>query len=119
MMLRKVVLGLSSCPNKSGNHSILSGVQTTGPGPEHNIRPFGVFGQGLRAIPVAGAAVNAFLAVEIRHVSAAWSERLTGASFNAYFGPAFRAQLGVNKSDVIRIAGRSLHLAADQQRVLV
>src|SRR5208282_869715 len=79
----------------------------------------GVGGMGGGAVPNARAAVDAFLPVKCRGSVSTRCDRLAAANLDANFYAAFLAEFRVQKYDVIRISGRSLHLSADQQSVLV
>ena len=71
------------------------------------------------AVPQAGPAVDALFAVEDRDAAGAGRDGLAGAGFDAQLGLAALAEMGVLEPHVVGESRRGLHLAADQQRVLV
>ena len=78
-----------------------------------------IFRRGGRAVPQAGAAVDAFLAVEIRHAVFAGRDGLAGTGFDAELGAAAPAFVRKNKRDMIGVTGRRLDFPAQQQGVLM
>ena len=98
---------------------ILRRVQAARSGAEGDGHALRVFRRGGGAVPQACAAVNAFIAVEIRHAVFAGCDGLAGTHFDAQFRAAALALVRKNKRDVIGVAGRRLHLAAEQERVLM
>src|SRR4051794_461241 len=70
-------------------------------------------------VPDAGAAVDAFLTVENRHTSWTRRDRLPRAHLNAHLRRAAFAEVRIKNTDMIGKSGWRLHLAADQQRILV
>ena len=94
-------------------------MQPAGPGAKVDGAAFRVVRPSLTAIPQAGTAVHAFLTVESRY--AFWTRRdgLARASLNAHALTALAANSWKQEDHVIGITGRGLHLAADQQRILV
>src|ERR1035441_6181281 len=94
-------------------------MQPAGAGTEGDVHALGVLGDGLRAIPVTGATVNTFLPVERRHAAYAGSNGLAGAKLDTDLGAAALAQFGIEKDDMVGIAGRRLDFAPEQQRVLM
>src|ERR1035438_1875160 len=92
--------------------SILVRMQAGGAGAESNVV----------AVPQAGAAVHALLAIEDRHAAGTlgtWPDGLAGADLDAQLRGAPPAKLRIGKADVIGVSVRRLHLSADQQSVLM
>ena len=75
--------------------------------------------EGLLAVPQAGAAEDAFLAIEQRDAARPRRERLAGAHLDAELGGAALAEIGIQECHVVGVSRRRLHLAAYQQRVLL
>src|ERR1035438_817927 len=88
-------------------------------GAEGDVCPLRILRDRLRAIPVAGATVDALLAVEGGHAALAGGNGLARAKLDADLSAALLAEFGVEKDDMVGIAGRGLHLASEQQRVLM
>src|ERR1019366_3356315 len=86
---------------------------------EGDVHPLWVLRERLRAVPVTGAAVHAFLAVEGRHPTHPGSNGLAGTKLNTDLGAASLTKLRVEEDDMVGVAGRCLHFAPEQQRVLV
>lgn len=99
--------------------SILRRVQAARAGAEGHGHALRIFRRGRGAVPQARAAVNAFLAVKIRHAVFAGRDGLAGTHLDAQLRAAALALVRENKRDVVGVAGRRLHLAAEQERVLV
>ena len=78
-------------------------MQSAGAGAEGDVHALGIFRVGLRAVPQARAAVDAFLAVEGRHAGVAGSNRLAAACFDANPRAAFWLSYAFNG----RSAGKS------------
>src|ERR1035437_3495027 len=98
---------------------VLRRMQTAGAGAEGDVHALGVLGDGLRAIPVAGATVDTFLPVERRHTAHAGSNGLAGAKLDTDLGATALAQFGIEKDDMVGIAGGRLDFATEEQRVLM
>ena len=81
-------------------------VQSAPSSAERHGHAFRVFRRGERAVPQACAAVNAFLAVEIRYAVFSGRDGLAGTDFDAQFRPTALALVRENKRDVIGVAGR-------------
>ena len=63
--------------------------------------------------------MDAFLAVEGGHAALAGSDGLAGAELDADSRAATLAEIRVEEDDVVGVAGRGLHLAAEQQGILM
>ena len=63
--------------------------------------------------------MDAFLAIKRRHAVFAGRDGLAGTELDAQLRAAALALVRKNKRDVVGVAGRRLHLAAKQERVLV
>ena len=94
-------------------------MQSARAGTERDVHSFRVIGYRLRAVPVTGAAVDAFLAVEGRHAAYPGGNGLAGTKLNTDLRAASLTKLRVEEDDMVGIAGRCLHFAPEQQRVLV
>jgi hypothetical protein len=89
-------------------------MQATGRGAKLNDASLGVFGVLRDTVPHAGAAVDAFLAVEDGDAVPAGRDRLTRADFDTNLRPAPLAKIGVEEHNVVSIAGGRLHFTPDQ-----
>src|ERR1035438_3132426 len=94
-------------------------MQAAGAGTERDVHALGISRDRLRAVPVTRPAVNAFLAVEVRDAARGRGNCLAGAELNADAGAAALTKLRVEEQDMVGVAGWRLHLAAQQQGVLV
>ena len=66
------------------------------------------------------AAVDAFLPVKPGYATVlTWCQCLARTNFDAQLVVAALAQVRIGEHDVVRVSGRRLHLAAQQQRILV
>lgn len=86
---------------------------------EGDNRAFRAFRRGGGTVPQARATVNAFLAVEIRHAIFTGRDGRAGTDLNAQLRAAALALVRKSKRDVIGLAGLRLHLATEQECVLV
>src|ERR1035437_7758188 len=94
-------------------------MQSPGAGAEGDITPRRVFIELHAAIPDAGPAVDALFAIESRDPAGARGDRLAGAHLDAHLGDTALAEIRVDETYVVRVAGGRLHLAAHQESVLV
>src|ERR1035437_9868615 len=94
-------------------------MQSPGAGAEGDITPRRVFIELHAAIPDAGPAVDALFAIESRDPAGARGDRLAGAHLDAHLGDTALAEIRVDETYVVRVAGGRLHLAAHEERVLV
>src|ERR1035438_523061 len=82
-------------PAQAGSlpHSVLGRMQTAGARAERDVGARGVVVERLPAVPQAGAAEDAFVAVEQRHAIRTRRERLTRAHLDAQLGGAALAEI--------------------------
>ena len=74
---------------------------------------------GGAAIPQAGTAVDALLAIECRYAIFATRDGLSGTHFDTEFRFAILAELGTGEDNVIGVGRWGLDTAAHQKGILV
>src|ERR1035437_7451806 len=94
-------------------------MQSPGAGAEGNVAVRRIFIQLRSAIPDAGPAVDALFAIESRDPAGARGDRLAGADLDAHLGDTALAEIRVDETYVVRVAGGRLRRAAHQESVLV
>jgi hypothetical protein len=99
--------------------SIFRRVEAAGAGLEADEGVFGVVRMGFGAVPQAGAAVDAFLAVEDGAAVFAGGDGLAGTHLHTNLAVAGFAVVRIEEDDVVGVAGRGLDFATHEQGVLM
>src|ERR1017187_3178877 len=99
----RITSGAESLP-----HSVLGRVQTAGARADRDVGARGVVVERLLAVPEAGAAEGAFVAVEQRHAIRPRRERLTRAHLDAQLGGAALTEIGIQERDMVGVSGGRL-----------
>src|ERR1700674_5696986 len=102
------------------NSSVFSRVESSRPGPEIYVPALVPCFEGFGAVPLTGAAVHAFFAVELRSSPPLGiGEGLAGADLDAELRVASRAQLRVESNHVIGVTGWGLNFSPQEEGVLL